>query len=258
MTSLAGKTALVTGSTSGIGLGIASVLAEAGANIVLNGFGEEREAYDVISRHGVQVRHHGADLRHPDEIDALMAYAAGQFGAVDILINNAGIQHVAPVETFDPGKWDDILALNLSAAFHTTRLAVPVMRERGWGRIVNIASVHGLVASVNKSAYVAAKHGLIGLTKSVALELAQTNITCNAICPGWVLTALVASQIAERAAEQGISQAQAQIQLLMEKQPSHRFVSPAQLGELALFLASDAAAEVRGAAWTMDGGWTAQ
>ncbi|MBV8048147.1 MAG: 3-hydroxybutyrate dehydrogenase [Paludibacterium sp.] len=258
MTSLVGKTALVTGSTSGIGLGIACALAEAGANIVLNGFGPEQEAHDKIAERGAQVRYHGADLRHPGEIAALMTYAAQQFGAVDILINNAGIQHVAPVETFDPGKWDDILALNLSAAFHTIRLAVPAMRERGWGRIVNIASVHGLVASVNKTAYVAAKHGLIGLTKSVALELAQTNITCNAICPGWVLTPLVAKQIADRAAAQGISQEQAQTQLLQEKQPSQRFVTPAQLGELALFLTGEAAAEVRGAAWNMDGGWVAQ
>ncbi|MDN0073675.1 3-hydroxybutyrate dehydrogenase [Crenobacter sp. SG2303] len=258
MTSLHGKTALITGSTSGIGLGIATALAEAGANIVLNGFGEIDTAHKQIAQHGVAVIHHGADLRRPDEITDMMAFAAGEFGAVDILVNNAGIQHVAPVDDFPTEKWDDVLAINLSAAFHTIRLALPAMREKHWGRIVNIASVHGLVASSNKSAYVASKHGLVGLTKTVALELAHTGITCNALCPGWVLTPLVAKQIEAKAREQGLSQAQAQALLLAEKQPSGAFVTPAQLGALTLFLASEAAAEVRGVAWTMDGGWTAQ
>jgi 3-hydroxybutyrate dehydrogenase len=258
MTSLLGKTALITGSTSGIGFGIAKVLAEAGANVLLNGYGAVEDACTDIAKHGVTVRYHGADLRRPDEIVAMMTYAAQEFGMIDILVNNAGVQHVAPVDDYPPGKWDEVLGVNLSAAFHTTRLALPAMREQGWGRIINIASVHGMVASANKSAYVAAKHGLIGLTKTVALELAATPITCNAICPGWVLTPLVAQQIAARANEQGISQAQAQVQLLAEKQPSRRFVTPRQLGELALFLASDAAAEIRGVAWNMDGGWCAQ
>jgi 3-hydroxybutyrate dehydrogenase len=258
MTSLLGKTALITGSTSGIGFGIAKVLAEAGANVLLNGYGAVEDACTDIAKHGVTVRYHGADLRRPDEIVAMMTYAAQEFGMIDILVNNAGVQHVAPVDDYPPGKWDEVLGVNLSAAFHTTRLALPAMREQGWGRIINVASVHGMVASANKSAYVAAKHGLIGLTKTVALELASTPITCNAICPGWVLTPLVAQQIAARANEQGISQAQAQVQLLAEKQPSRRFVTPRQLGELALFLASEAAAEIRGAAWNMDGGWCAQ
>jgi 3-hydroxybutyrate dehydrogenase len=249
---------LITGSTSGIGFGIAKVLAEAGANVLLNGYGAVEDACTDIAKHGVTVRYHGADLRRPDEIVAMMTYAAQEFGMIDILVNNAGVQHVAPVDDYPPGKWDEVLGVNLSAAFHTTRLALPAMREQGWGRIINVASVHGMVASANKSAYVAAKHGLIGLTKTVALELASTPITCNAICPGWVLTPLVAQQIAARANEQGISQAQAQVQLLAEKQPSRRFVTPRQLGELALFLASEAAAEIRGAAWNMDGGWCAQ
>jgi 3-hydroxybutyrate dehydrogenase len=258
MTSLLGKTALITGSTSGIGFGIASVLAEAGANVLLNGYGAVEDACTEIASHGVTVRYHGADLRRPEQIAAMMSYAAQEFGMIDILINNAGVQHLAPVDDFPPDKWDEILAVNLSAAFHTTRLALPAMREQDWGRIINIASVHGLVASSNKSAYVAAKHGLIGLTKTVALELATTPITCNAICPGWVLTPLMARQITARAGEQGISQAQAQVQLLAEKQPSRHFVTPRQLGQLALFLAGDAAAEVRGATWNMDGGWCSQ
>ena len=254
---LQGKTALVTGSTSGIGLGIALKLAEAGANLVLNGFGEVEAAVAAVSVHGGQVRHHPADMSKPAEIEALVQFAEQQFGGIDILINNAGIQHVAPVEAFPPERWDAIIAINLSSAFHTTRLALPGMRERNWGRIINIASAHGLAASAGKSAYVAAKHGLVGLTKSVALETATTGITCNAICPGWVLTPLVQKQIDDRAAAAG-SLDQARHDLLAEKQPSLDFVTPAQLGELALFLCSDAAIQVRGAAWNMDGGWLAR
>ncbi|WP_062788137.1 3-hydroxybutyrate dehydrogenase [Aquitalea pelogenes] len=258
MTTLAGKTALVTGSTSGIGLGIALALAEAGADIVLNGFGDIEAALALIRSHGVQAWHHPADLSDPAQIDALCAFAAHETGGVDILVNNAGIQHVAPIEAFPPAQWDKVLAINLSAVFHTSRLLLPLMRQRGWGRIINIASTHGLVASSGKSAYVAAKHGVLGLTKTVALETAHSPVTCNAICPGWVLTPLVAQQIADRASAQGISPQQAQHDLLAEKQPSGQFVTPAQLGALAVFLCSPAGDEVRGAAWAMDGGWTAQ
>ncbi|MCC6074332.1 3-hydroxybutyrate dehydrogenase [Pseudomonas sp. GCM10022188] len=257
MTILKGKTALVTGSTSGIGLGIAHCLAAAGADIVLNGFGDATQALEAVRQHGQQVRHHPADLSRPEEIAALVAFAEGEFGAVDILVNNAGIQHVAPVEEFPAERWDSILAINLSAAFHTTRLALPGMRRRNWGRIVNIASVHGLVASAQKSAYVAAKHGLLGLTKVVALETAQSPVTCNAVCPGWVLTPLVQQQIDARAQASGDPLA-ARHDLLAEKQPSLEFVTPEQLGALVLFLCSDAASQVRGAAWNMDGGWVAQ
>ena len=254
---LQGKTALVTGSTSGIGLGIALVLAEAGADLVLNGFGDAQAAIDAVAAFGGKVGHHPADVSDPQQIEALIAYTEQEFGAVDILVNNAGIQHVSPVETFAPERWDAIIAINLSSAFHTTRLTLPRMRKRNWGRIINIASAHGLAASPGKSAYVAAKHGLIGLSKSVALETATTGITCNAICPGWVLTPLVQAQIDARAAESGDSEGERR-NLLAEKQPSLEFVTPKQLGELALFLCSDAAAQVRGAAWNMDGGWLAQ
>ena len=258
MTTLAGKTALVTGSTSGIGLGIAQALAEAGADIVLNGFGDVEAALAHIRATGVQAWHHPADLSDPAKVDALCAFAAHETGGVDILVNNAGIQHVAPIEAFPPAQWDKVLAINLSAVFHTSRLLLPLMRQRGWGRIINIASTHGLVASSGKSAYVAAKHGVLGLTKTVALETAHSPVTCNAICPGWVRTPLVAQQIADRASAQGISPQQAQHDLLTEKQPSGQFVTPAQLGALAVFLCSPAGDEVRGAAWAMDGGWTAQ
>ncbi|AJE22024.1 3-hydroxybutyrate dehydrogenase [Azotobacter chroococcum] len=257
MTILSGKTALVTGSTSGIGLGVAHCLAAAGANLVLNGFGDAQQALDAVRQHGGQVRHHPADMSKPEEIAALMAFAEGEFGSVDILVNNAGIQHVAPVEEFPPERWDSVLAINLSSAFHTIRLALPGMRRRNWGRIVNIASVHGLVGSAQKSAYVAAKHGLLGLTKVVALETAQTPITCNAICPGWVLTPLVQQQIDARAQASG-DPVGARHDLLAEKQPSLEFVTPEQLGALVLFLCSDSASQVRGAAWNMDGGWAAQ
>lgn len=254
---LNGKTALVTGSTSGIGLGIALCLAKAGANLVLNGFGDSEAALAEVRALGGEVRHHPADMTRPEQIEAMIAYAEAEFGGVDILVNNAGIQHVAPVEAFPVERWDAIIAINLSSAFHTTRLALPGMRERNWGRIINIASAHGLAASAGKSAYVAAKHGLVGLSKSVALETATTGVTCNAICPGWVLTPLVQAQIDERAKVDG-DVARARHDLLAEKQPSLDFVTPEQLGELALFLCSDAAAQVRGAAWNMDGGWLAQ
>ena len=255
---LKGKTALVTGSTSGIGLGIALSLARQGATIVLNGFGEVDAAQAQVAALGVPVHYHGADMSKPAEIEALMAFAAAQAGGVDILVNNAGIQHVAQVEDFPVERWDAILAINLSSAFHTSRLAIPAMRARNWGRILNIASAHGLVASAAKSAYVAAKHGIVGLTKASALELATTGVTVNAICPGWVLTPLVQKQIDARAARDGLTGDEARIALLGEKQPSLQFTTPEQLGELAVFLCSEAAANVRGVAWAVDGGWTAQ
>jgi len=213
---LKGKTALVTGSTSGIGLGIALALARQGANLVLNGFGDVAAPQAAVAALGVEVGYHGADMSKPAEIEAIMAYAAAEFGGVDILVNNAGIQHVAPVENFPVEKWDAIIAINLSSAFHTTRLALPAMKARGWGRVVNIASAHGLVASAQKSAYVAAKHGIVGFTKATALETATTGVTVNAICPGWVLTPLVQKQIDDRAAREGISVEQARIALLGE------------------------------------------
>ena len=258
---LKGKTALITGSTSGIGLGIAHALAREGANIVLNGFASEADVKvisDDIASLGVQVAYHGANIQNPVEIEAMMAFAAERFGAVDILVNNAGIQHVANVEDFPVERWDAIIAINLSAAFHTIRLAMPGMKKNGWGRIINVASVHGLVASAQKSAYVASKHGILGLTKAVALETATTGVTCNAICPGWVLTPLVQKQVDARAQSQGIPVEQAKKDLLAEKQPSHEFVTPDQLGAMAVFLCSPAASQVRGAAWNMDGGWAAQ
>jgi 3-hydroxybutyrate dehydrogenase len=255
---LKGKTALITGSTSGIGLGIALALARQGASIVLNGFGDAEGPKAEVAALGVKVGYHGADMSKPAEIEDMMRYATTEFGGVDILVNNAGIQHVADVEDFPPEKWDAIIAINLSSAFHTTRLAIPQMRARNWGRIINVASTHGLVASAQKSAYVASKHGIVGFTKAVALETATTGITSNAICPGWVLTPLVQKQIDARAAKDGISPEQAQRELLGEKQPSLQFTTPDQLGELAVFLCSPAAANVRGVAWNMDGGWAAQ
>jgi 3-hydroxybutyrate dehydrogenase len=255
---LKGKTALVTGSTSGIGLGVALCLARQGANVVLNGFGEYETAKSQVAALGVKAGYHGADMSKPAEIEAMMAYAEKDFGGVDILVNNAGIQHVAPVEDFPVAKWDAIIAINLSSAFHTTRLAIPGMRKKNWGRVINIASAHGLVASAQKSAYVAAKHGIVGFTKSIALETATTGITSNAICPGWVLTPLVQKQIDDRAAREGISVEKAKVDLLGEKQPSLQFVTPEQLGELAVFLSSPAADQVRGVAWNVDGGWVAQ
>ncbi|ELP5714444.1 3-hydroxybutyrate dehydrogenase [Enterobacter asburiae] len=254
---LNGNTALVTGSTSGIGLGIARVLAKAGAQLILNGFGDSESAREEIAQLGKTPGYHDADLRDVLQIEAMMRYAESQFGGVDILVNNAGIQHVAPVDAFPVEKWNDIIAINLSSVFHTSRLALPAMREKNWGRIINIASVHGLVASKEKSAYVAAKHGVVGFTKSLALETARTGVTANTICPGWVLTPLVQQQIDKRIAE-GVPPEQARDLLLAEKQPSGEFVTPEQLGELALFLCSEGAVNVRGAAWNMDGGWVAQ
>ena len=258
---LKGKTALVTGSTSGIGLGIARALASDGANIVLNGFGA-RDAINAIERElqalSVKTLYHGADMSKPAEIADMIARAHATFGGIDILVNNAGIQHVAPIESFPPEKWDAIIAINLSSAFHAIRLALPKMKAAHWGRIINIASTHGLVASAEKVAYVAAKHGLVGLTKTVALETATTGVTCNAICPGWVLTPLVQKQIDDRAAREGIAIAKAKLGLLGEKQPSLEFVTPEQLGALSVWLCSEAAAQVRGAAWNVDGGWLAQ
>ena len=263
---LKGKTALVTGSTSGIGLGIAKALAAKGANIVLNGFGDshgptaEVAAFGAAS--GARVAYHGADMSKPAEIEDMMKYAAEKFGRVDILVNNAGIQHVAKIEDFPIEKWDAIIAINLSSAFLTSRLALPAMKAsndgKGWGRIINIASAHGLVGSPEKSAYVAAKHGLVGLTKVTALETATTGVTCNAICPGWVLTPLVQKQLDTRAAAQGISNDAAIQQLLSEKEPSVQFTTPEELGELAVFFCSPAGNNVRGVAWNMDGGWVAQ
>ena len=255
---LKGKTALITGSTSGIGLGMAQCLARQGANVVLNGFGDAQGPQAEVAALGVKVGYHGADMSKPSEIEAMMAYAQTEFGGVDVLVNNAGIQHVAPVESFPTEKWDAILAINLSSAFHTTRLALPGMQNKGWGRIINVASAHGLVASAQKSAYVAAKHGLVGFTKSVALESATSGVTVNAICPGWVLTPLVQKQLNARVQQEGIDMAEAKRRLLAEKQPSLAFTTPEQLGELAVFLCTSAADNVRGVAWAMDGGWTAQ
>jgi 3-hydroxybutyrate dehydrogenase len=255
---LAGKTALVTGSTSGIGLGMAKALAQAGANVVLNGFGPHEQALADVAALGVQTAFHGADMRKVPEIEAMMDFAAKRFGQIDVLVNNAGIQHVATIENFPTEKWDDVIAINLSSAFHTTRLALPAMRQANWGRILNIASVHGLVGSAQKSAYVAAKHGIVGLTKVTALETATTGVTCNAICPGWVLTPLVQQQVDAKAAALKISNEEAAQLLLREKEPSMQFTTPEELGELALFLCSSAGNNVRGAAWNMDGGWAAQ
>jgi 3-hydroxybutyrate dehydrogenase len=255
---LKGKTALVTGSTSGIGLGIAKALAAQGANIVLNGFGEVEAAQAEIAALGVPVAYHGADMSKPAEIEAMMAFAAGRFSQVDILVNNAGIQHVARIEDFPTERWDAILAINLTSAFHTTRLALPAMRAANWGRIINIASAHGLVGSVEKSAYVASKHGIVGLTKVTALETATSGVTCNAICPGWVLTPLVQKQVDSRAEALGVSNEEAKKLLLQEKEPSMQFTTPDELGALAVFYCMPAAGNVRGAIWNMDGGWLAQ
>ncbi|HRI18067.1 MAG TPA: 3-hydroxybutyrate dehydrogenase, partial [Burkholderiaceae bacterium] len=237
---LKGRTALVTGSTSGIGLGIALALARQGANLVLNGFGDADAPRRAVEALGVRAGYHPADMSKPSEIEAMMGYAAAEFGAVDILVNNAGIQHVAPVEAFPVERWDAIIAINLSSAFHATRLALAPMKARGWGRIINIASVHGLVASADKSAYVAAKHGIVGFTKAVALEAATSGVTVNAICPGWVLTPLVQKQIDARAERDGIAVEQARLDILREKEPSLQFTTPEQLGDLAVFMCSPA------------------
>jgi len=256
---LQGKTALVTGSTSGIGLGMAVALAQQGAKLMLNGFGDVDAALQTVRAAGSgEVAYHGADMRRPEEIEDLVHQCERQFGGPDIVVNNAGIQHVALVEDFPVERWDAIIAINLSSAFHTMRVALPGMKRRGWGRVINVASVHGLVASAGKSAYVAAKHGIVGLTRAAALECARSGVTVNAICPGWVLTPLVQKQIDARAAEHGLSNEEAERQLLAEKEPSLRFTTPEQLAALALFLCSPAGDNVLGTAWNMDGGWTAQ
>ena len=225
---------------------------------MMNGFGEKDAAMADVKAFGVEVDYHGADMSKPAEIEAMMQAAEKRFGAVDILVNNAGIQHVANVEDFPVDRWDAIIAINLSSAFHTTRMALPGMKQRNWGRIINLASVHGLVASAQKSAYVAAKHGIVGLTKVTALETAQTGVTCNAICPGWVLTPLVQKQVDARAEKDKVNNEEAKKRLLSEKQPSGEFVTPDQLAALAVFFCSPAATQIRGVAWNMDGGWVAQ
>ncbi|GKQ54353.1 3-hydroxybutyrate dehydrogenase [Bradyrhizobium sp. Ce-3] len=259
---LKGKVAIVTGSTSGIGLGIARELARLRADIVLNGFGDSSEIEAIrggIEReHGVRVGYDGADMSKEDAVRGLVAATIAKFGRLDIVVNNAGIQFTAPVEEFPAARWNAILAINLSAAFHSIAAAVPQMKKQGWGRIVNIASAHGLVGSTHKAAYVAAKHGLIGLTKVVGLETAGSGVTCNAVCPGWVRTPLVDKQIDDIAAQRGISQQDAARDLLAEKQPSLQFVSPAQLGGTVAFLCSGAADQITGTAISVDGGWTAR
>ena len=260
--SFAGKTALITGSTSGIGLGIATRLAQDGANIVLNGFGDaaeiERTRAGLASEHRVKVLYDAADMTKPDAIASMMKRAVAELGAVDILVNNAGIQHVAPVDDFPPEKWDAILAINLSAAFHTVRAALPGMKKKGWGRIVNIASAHALVASPFKSAYVTAKHGLAGFTKTVALEVAEQGITCNAICPGYELTPLVEKQIPDTAKARGITREAVVRDVLLAAQPTKKFVTVEQVAALSAFLCSEAAASITGALLSVDGGWTAE
>jgi 3-hydroxybutyrate dehydrogenase len=258
---LKGKTALVTGSTSGIGLGIAEALAARGANIVLNGFGERAEVERIRARiadeHRVTVKYDAADMSRPDSIRAMIESAAAELGGIDVLVNNAGIQFVAPVEDFPVEKWDAILAINLSAAFHTTRLAVPRMKRNGWGRIVNIASAHALVASPYKAAYVAAKHGIAGFTKTIALEVAEQGVTVNAICPGYVWTPLVEKQIPDTAKARGLTEEQVKRDVLLAAQPTKKFVTVGEVAELTAFLASDAAASITGAILPVDGGWTA-
>jgi 3-hydroxybutyrate dehydrogenase len=259
--SLQGKAAIVTGSTSGIGLAIARSLAAGGADVMLNGLGDSSMIADLcreLCAGGRRVEHHPADMRKPAEIADMVAKTQERFGRVDILVNNAGIQHVAPVESFPAERWDAIIAINLSSSFHTIQAALPIMRGRKWGRIINVASTHGLVASGLKTAYVAAKHGVIGLTKAVAIECADSGVTCNAICPGWVLTPLVQRQIDDRAREQGISSEQSSRNMLAEKQPQLQFTTPEQVAGAALFLCSDIASNMQGSQIVLDGGWTAQ
>ncbi len=259
---LKGHVAVVTGSTSGIGLAIARALAEQGADLMLNGFGDVAEIESIrngIAREfGVRAEYDPADMSLPHDATRLVRTAQDRLGGCDILVNNAGIQHTAPIEEFPADRWDAIIALNLSQAFHTIRAAIPLMYETGWGRIVNVASVHGRVASINKVAYVSAKHGLVGLTKVVALESAGRGVTCNAICPGWVLTPLIEKQVESRAAEKKLTAEQARIDLLAEKQPSKQFVTPEQIGGLAVFLCSPAADQITGQELGIDGGWSAQ
>lgn len=257
-----GKTALITGSTSGIGLGIARHFAAQGANIILNGFGDAAEIEvlrsEIASTHGVTVRYQGADMSKQADIEAMMAEVLAEFGCVDLLVNNAGIQHVAPVDEFPVDKWNAILAINLSATFHTVRLALPAMKAKGWGRIVNIASAHALVASKYKSAYVAAKHGVAGFTKTVALEVAEMGITMNAVCPGYVLTPLVEKQIPDTAKARGITNEEVIRDVLLAAQPTKKFVTVEQVAAFSAFLCTDAAASITGAILPIEGGWTAQ
>jgi 3-hydroxybutyrate dehydrogenase len=259
---LKGKSAVVTGSTSGIGLAIARAFAKEGANLTINGFGEaaaiEKERAGIETEFGVKAIYSGADMTKPDQIADMIKTTEKTFGSVDVLVNNAGIQFVAKVEDFPIEKWDAVIATNLSAAFHTSRVALPGMKSRKWGRIINIASAHGLVASGEKAAYVAAKHGIIGLTKVIAIEAANDGVTCNAICPGWVLTPLVQQQIEARAKTEGKTVEQAKNELLAEKQPMLQFSTPENVGALAVFLAGDAAATITGSSYSIDGGWTAE
>jgi len=259
---LAGRTALITGSTSGIGKAIAEAFAGAGANIVLNGFGDakaiEEQRSSIEKQHGVRAAYNGADMTKPAQIAAMVEEAVEAFGQVDVLVNNAGIQHVAAVDEFPVDKWDAILAINLSSAFHATRAALPAMKRAQWGRIINMASIHGLIASPYKSAYTAAKHGLVGLTKTVALEVAEMGITANAICPGYAHTAIVENQIADQSKSHGIPRDNVIRDIILANQPTKRFVKLDELSALALFLASDAAASITGAAIAIDGGWTAR
>ena len=259
---LKGKTALVTGSTSGIGLAIARALAKDGANVMINGFGDkdaiEKERAGLEKEFGIKARYSPADMTKPAEITEMVRATQKDFGSLDVLVNNAGIQHVANIEDFPTEKWDAIIAINLSSSFHTIHAALPGMKSRKWGRIVNIASAHGLVASGQKVAYVAAKHGIVGLTKVVAIEAANDGVTCNAICPGWVLTPLVEQQINARAKASGQTFDQAKVALVSEKQPMHDFSKPENIGALTVFLCSDAAASMTGSAYSIDGGWVAQ
>lgn len=255
-----GKTALITGSTSGIGLGIAKGMAEAGANIVMNGFGDKGEIEKeraTLESLGVKAVYNGADMTKPDEIKNMVKEAEEEFGCIDILVNNAGIQNVQPVEEFDPEKWDAIIAINMSSSFHTTRHAVTGMKERGWGRIINTASAHALVASPNKTAYVTAKHGVLGFTKTVALETAEDGITCNAICPGYVWTPLVENQIADTAKSRNMTEEEVKSDVLLKAQWTKKFVTVEQIAGIALFLCSDVAENITGSHITVDGGWTA-
>jgi 3-hydroxybutyrate dehydrogenase len=258
---LQGKTAIVTGSTSGIGLGIAEVFARAGANVVLNGFGDalqiEKTRSELAQRTNAKIVYSPADMSKPKAIACMVRQTADMFGGVDIMVNNAGIQHVAPIEEFPDEKWDAIMAINLSSAFHATKLVLPGMRQRGWGRVINVASAHALVASPYKAAYVAAKHGMLGLTKVTALETAEDGITCNAICPGYVRTPLVEKQIDDTAKAHDIPRDKVISDVLLKNQPNKRFVEVTELAALALFLCTDSGASVTGAALPMDGGWTA-
>ncbi len=259
--SLRGKSALVTGSTSGIGLGIARALAGQGADIMLNGFGDpaaiEQLRAELAETHGVRVLHDGADVSQAGPVAAMVARAEAEFGRLDVLVNNAGIQHTARIENFPADRWDAIIAINLSSAFHAMQAAIPAMKQRRWGRIINIASAHGLVASPEKAAYVAAKHGIVGLTKVAALELANAGVTCNAICPGWVRTPLVEKQLEARAEREGRSVADVTHSFLTDKQAMAAFSTPEGIGALTVFLCSDAASTITGAPISIDGGWTA-